>query len=386
MEGIDKINAKKTVAVVSGFVGEHFSELLKGVSEYAREHGNYIVLRVLSSQLENRTYPFTGFDGIISDSMPRDETRKLAATGLPIVDLSGEMYDDPAFISVNCDIARIGKMAAERFLQRGFRNFAYYGVSGYNDCKALGEAFAAELAKAGFGCSVMRRDFTRQKETKKAFREWIANLPRRTAILCLNDSIAQTALTACLATGRKVPDDIAVMGTLNLISLCTCMPVTLSSIDINYRRLGYTAMRILASAIEHPVKPKIRPVFLVPPLGIVERESTAAYPVDPPWLAKALSLLDNNMGAALSVADLADAAGVSQPTLQAAIRKAFGMSAAKYIMSVKMREARQLIEEGKLSIKEIAHRTGFSSQGYFCCVYRDFFGRAPSECRGSGNG
>lgn len=376
-----KINARKRVAVVCCYSGDHFSQFLMGISEYAHEHGNYIVRRVFSSGLEKTS--FTGFDGIIADAMPRDKTRKLAATGLPIVDISGEMLDDPAFISIDSDSAKVGKMAAKRFLQRGFRNFAYCGVVGQADCMKLGDAFSAEVARAGFGCSVFRRDFSRLKETEKAFRGWLAGLPQRTAMLCLNDNIAEQTMPRCLDIGRCVPEDIAIMGTLNQISICTSTPVTLSSIDLNYRRLGYSAMRLLASAIENPLKPKLRPAFLVPPLGVVERESTAVYPVDPPWLANALSMLDGNMGATLSVADLAKAAGVSQPTLQTAIRKTFGMSAAKYILSVKMREAKQLVDEGKLSIKEVASRTGFSSQGYFCCVYRDFFGRAPSECRGN---
>ena len=45
-------------------------------------------------------------------------------------------------------------------------------------------------------------------------------------------------------------------------------------------------------------------------------------------------------------ASYADVAGVSQPTLQGTIRKTFGMSANKYILSVKMREAKRLMDLG----------------------------------------
>lgn len=132
-------------------------------------------------------------------------------------------------------------------------------------------------------------------------------------------------------------------------------------------------------AIAHPVTPKQRPVFRVPPLGIVERESTAIYPVNPPWLAKALSLLDADTCQSPSVEDMAKAAGVSQPTLQSAIQDAFGMSAAKYIMTSKMRKAKRLVNEGELSVKEIAFKLGFSSPNYFSRIFREFYGRAPKR-------
>ena len=56
---------------------------------------------------------------------------------------------------------------------------------------------------------------------------------------------------------------------------------------------------------------------ILKPLGIVERESTAVYPVDPPFLAKALLLLDENMERPVSATALAKAVGVSSSTLRA---------------------------------------------------------------------
>ena len=60
---------------------------------------------------------------------------------------------------------------------------------------------------------------------------------------------------------------------------------------------------------------------ILKPLGIVERESTAVYPVDPPFLAKALLLLDENMERPVSTTALAKAVGVSSSTLRARARE-----------------------------------------------------------------
>ena len=81
---------------------------------------------------------------------------------------------------------------------------------------------------------------------------------------------------------------------------------------------------------------------------------------------------------------IAKAAGVSHTALQRAFRKAFGTTPGKYIMSVKMREAKRLLDKCRLNVKEIAKRTGFSSPQYFSHAYHDFYGHPPISDRRAG--
>jgi AraC-like DNA-binding protein len=46
---------------------------------------------------------------------------------------------------------------------------------------------------------------------------------------------------------------------------------------------------------------------------------------------------------------------------------------------MKMKEAARLLSEGRLSVKEVAARTGFNSPQYFCRSFRAYFGRSPLE-------
>ena len=372
----------KKVLVINQVAGEGSTHLRSGMIQYIRERGGVQIDFRRDDEAARlvEIFPFTDYDGIISEVFNREIALKLKDKGLPIVDLSGEMIDDSGFISADFDLVKIAELAAERFIERGFTNFAYYGLVGNQVSKDLLSAFTARLAKEGLKCNAFlfdRKDRKRYEESYRRFYEWLSSLPRKTAVLCLSDWLASDMLNRSLAIGKAVPDDIAIIGIGNDATICTSTPIPISSIDPNRRALGYAAMRIIESAITHPVMPKRRPVFRVPPLGIVERESTAIYPVNPPWLAKALSLLDANTGQPPSVEDLAKAAGVSQPTLQSAIQDAFGMSAAKYITTSKMRKAEMLVSEGKLSIKEIAFKLGFSSPSYFSRVFREFFGRTP---------
>lgn len=380
---IKNIRQMRTVAVVCG-ENDYCTELIKGISQYAHEQHNFILRHFLPRYIDEGG-SFAGCDGIISDAYTHECTIRLKETGLPIVDLSGELEDDPAFISVDIDIDKTASMAAETFLRRGFTSFAYFGFLGKRYSDHMGDAFAAALGKAGHSCIRFDADITfnvdkpARNAAKKRLKKWAAALPVHTAVYCFNDVFASVLRQSCFDLGRSIPGEIAILGACNCVFQCERPPVTLSSIDLNYHDLGYAAMRILASAIENPVKPKLRPTFRITTMKVVERESTAAYPVEPPWLAKALSLLEVNMDRPLSTADLATEAGVSQPTFQAAMRKQFGMRTGEYILSVKMREAQRLIDKGRLSMKEIAARTGFANQSYFTNVYKKYYGHPPSK-------
>ena len=273
-------------------------------------------------------------------------------------------------------------------MHRRFTNFAFCGTHGNQFYDRLGEAFSAALRNEGHDCILCDHEKMSEmaillnKVSVPAYLdEWIPTLPPRTAVFCVHDRRAALVIESCLRLGRTVPDDIAVMGRHNDITICSCSPRAITSIDQNFRLQTYTAMQLLEEMIDNPDSAKEKKSILIPPLGVVERESTNVYPVDPPWLAKALSLVDDNLDRRIALEDLAVATGISQTALQNAFRKTFGMSANKYILSVKMREAKRLVDLGGSSVKELAARTGFSTQSYFTRAYTAYYGRPPSADR-----
>ena len=388
---------KKVAFITDSFDTPSFAQrILSGIAGYMQKRRGFVLQQIPFAEIANDTLN-DRFDGIITNLCAK-HTRNLldvlGKTKLPIVDTSAEI-GAPSLIRVDIDIVREGAMAAEWFLRRGFRNFAYCGFHGtttYPFDEILENAFASTVEKAGCQCLVFNMPPVTNEDkqylhfVELAMEEWAATLPQRTAVFCIQDRRAAILAQTCLAHGRAVPDDIAIMGRLNDITTCVCAPVPITSVNSNLEGQGYAAMRILANAIRNPVEPKLRPVFRVPPLGIVERESTAVYPVDPPFLAKALMLLDETMERPLSATALAKEAGVSSTTLRAAFRKVLGTSLGKYAISVRMHEARRLMMEERFSVKEVAARTGFSSQAYFCYAYRAFYGHPPSTERGGARG
>ena len=385
---IARLKKLKTVAVISDAIRMTVRNgILMGFSQYSQSRHD-IAVRCINSLDVRKSGVLNGCDAAMVISFLPDVVEYVKATGLPTAFFGSSV--SPGVLGISTDAAQSGIIAAEWFIRRGFKNFAFCGkrgISGTNILELQEKSFSDTVTKAGFECRI----FDEAAITKNSFglqhlenlllglEKWIPTLPPRTAILCTNDNRALHVLNTCIKLGRAVPDDIAIMGRRNDVAVCSCAPVPLTSIDMNLPGVGCATLRILSSAIDKPVKPKVRPTFRVPLIGIVERDSTAVYPIDPPWLAKTLLLIDANLDLAFNMSSLAEAAGVSEKTLDRAFHKAFGTSAGKYVMSVKMREAKRLVDAGNHSVKEIAAHTGFSSANHFSRAYRNFYGHPPSK-------
>ncbi|MEL6256927.1 MAG: helix-turn-helix transcriptional regulator, partial [Bacteroidota bacterium] len=54
-----------------------------------------------------------------------------------------------------------------------------------------------------------------------------------------------------------------------------------------------------------------------------------------------------------------------------------------YIIDYRIKEARKLLEDKDLSIKEIAYRTGFTSPSYFSTIFKSKMNVSPTNYRSS---
>ena len=71
--------------------------------------------------------------------------------------------------------------------------------------------------------------------------------------------------------------------------------------------------------------------------------------------------------------------GMSRVQLHRKLKALSGKSASNYLRSVRLNKAKQMIEEQKGNISEIAYSVGFSSPQYFTRCFKEEFGIPPSE-------
>ncbi len=95
------------------------------------------------------------------------------------------------------------------------------------------------------------------------------------AVICMNDEMAFAALDFCSEIGKKVPDDVLVVGFDNLINSDTCIP-SLTTIKQNFEGQGYLAGMNLIKEINGKPADKLSVMTAIP----VMRESTRRVPYD----------------------------------------------------------------------------------------------------------
>ncbi len=81
----------------------------------------------------------------------------------------------------------------------------------------------------------------------------------------------------------------------------------------------------------------------------------------------------------MDITYLADKLCMSRSTLYRKMKALTGISMNEYIRKIKMKNAEQLLLEGKYTISEVAFRVGMSSPTYFRQCFKESFGVSPSK-------
>jgi transcriptional regulator GlxA family with amidase domain len=98
----------------------------------------------------------------------------------------------------------------------------------------------------------------------------------------------------------------------------------------------------------------------------------------------ALDFAQRNLGKALSVGDLADAAHLSPRQFSRVFQAETGRSPAKAIEQLRLEEARNMIERGRHSMATIARETGFGDRNRLRVAFVRAFGISPQSLRRDG--
>lgn len=80
-----------------------------------------------------------------------------------------------------------------------------------------------------------------------------------------------------------------------------------------------------------------------------------------------------------SLIELARQVGLNDCTLKRGFRQVFGTTAFGYLHNYRLEQAKQLLEERRLNISEIAQAIGFANRSYFAAAFRKKFGISPRE-------
>jgi len=262
------------------FTEPFFPRLLRGISTALAARDLQLVLLMPSSPTETRRtadYLTAGHvDGALLVSLHGDDPlpARIAAAGIPVVVGGWRPPQGVPASYVDVDNRGGARSAVEHLIAGGYKTIATISgpadmapgidrLAGYRDALAdAGREASADLIATG--------DFT-QEGGALAMERLLAARPDIDAVFAASDLMAAGAMSVLSASGRHVPDDVAVVGFDDSAIAMSTTP-HLTSVRQPIEEMGHEMARLLVEAVDAS-DPVLRRVILATEL--VQRASSA---------------------------------------------------------------------------------------------------------------
>jgi LacI family repressor for deo operon, udp, cdd, tsx, nupC, and nupG len=254
------------IVLVSDITNAFFPELLQGIEDQAHAMGKALLIGDTRNDNERaaaygRMLVGRRADGMIllTGTLPQIEGRRphALARRFPIVAIS-EHIDDPAVPTIGIDNVGACVDMVRYLAQMGHRRIVH--LMGPVDnilSQQRAEGFRKGLAQ--FQCDAFPECVQPSGFTIRSGREAMARVldgeARPTAVFAANDESAIGAIIEAKSRGRRVPDDISIVG-FDDIEFAQSYDPPLTTIYQPRRDMGRKAMEILGRLIADPRMPK----------------------------------------------------------------------------------------------------------------------------------
>lgn len=358
------------------------TRLCEGLLEFGKSHPQWrFSMRSSSFKYTEKWLRDHRISGVIALIDSKPVAKILDDVGIPWVHLlPGKTVSQPC---VNVDDRAIGRMGAEFFIEKGFLRCAFCGVgTGWSSLRYAG--FRDRLTESDRKCEFtdipfgLGLDWGFSSGSEKLLERWISGLERGVAVMAAHDALANRLVDLCLRRGLRIPQDIVVLGVGNHDLLCKLSPVPISSIDAAVPKVAIYGAAMLENLI-NGIEPST-PVS-VPPSGIVERSSTEMMSYGDDLVAKAVSHIRDHAFDGTTVKNLPNLFSVSRRTLFRRFKKYVGHSPAAEIRQSRLRHARGMLTNTKMSLTEIAYACGYTDLSHMDRSFRAALGASPGSLR-----
>ncbi len=257
-----------------------FSLVLRGVHAALAKEGSQVLFVILTDQQDRDRFERFArgghLDGAIFVSLhgPDPLPERLARSGMPVV-LSGRPYEAASTLPyVSTDNTGGAQLATTTLLERGCRRVV--SIAGPADMTpGLDRLEGYRRALGRHGMRPRQRDAVHGdfslESGRAAMVKLLAQVPDLDGVFVANDLMAMGALQALTAAGRRVPDDVAVVG-FDDIPLAASSQPSLTTVRQQMDVLGQEMARLLLHRIG--AEPDaVPPGSVVVPAVLVRRDT-----------------------------------------------------------------------------------------------------------------
>lgn len=364
--------------------------LLRGIYRYGQQNGVQWVVCRMPSELKGQ-YEFGRLvswavewqaDVVIGQFTPDVDLQEFRRNGI-IVMAQDYISPFPGIPNITADYRKMGEMVAERFVARGFQEFAFFGNNGMCWSDGRRDGFREYLENAGYGDHVYV--YNRQRISnlwyyrQDLLRDWLLSLPKPVGIFCCDDNQASILVEVCMILGIRIPYDVAIVGVDNDEILCNMSDPPISSINVDIERGGYEAAAMAVQMMHDPSYAGND--IVLQPLHIVTRESSNLITTKDVQVHQALTFIHSNLDHKIVVTDVLERVPTSRRLLEQRFFKATGKTIYQYISEQRIEYFARLLLETDEPIGNLAARMDEPDPKSLSRRFKELKGCTPSVYR-----
>lgn len=355
----------------------------KGVAEFAAKHNWHLNCEMAITGMPPKNWKGDGILTLLADN--EEVVNFVVNSEVPFVDISS-LRNDISAPRVSADNAAIGTLAAEYYIDKGFRHFAFFSIASDRVAQMRRNAFFETASRRALSCSDWTMDASGAEsvDLHQHLIEAIRGSEQPLALFASRDVEASFVLNACLEAGVSVPDQVAILGVDNNELITNAVQVPISSVNHNVEALGYAGAELLHEIIchGHSSADTGYDTRLIPPSGITSRRSTDCFAVDNPLVKKALIHINAHFHLPnFSVLKTAELCAVSRRHLDELFKQEVGHSMHAELTDIRLRSAKIAITMTDKTIERISGECGFTRVQYFNKCFKSTFGISPLQYR-----
>ncbi len=377
------------IILLLDFAEEYSKSLLKGISKYSAEHGPWTYCRMPLYYRETigiegilEWAKDWGADGIIGQLYNDMDIQKILDSKIPIIaqDFKERFKELP---NITGSYREAGLMGASYFLQKGFKNFAFYGFNDIVWSRERAEGYEEKIKSVGFKVHYFEHRKSRSTDLwyfkSNSLSKWLLSLPKPIALMTCDDNQGLHITEACKQNKIRIPEEVSVLGVDNDEMLCELSGPPLSSIGLDIEKGGYDTAKLM----EHMIKNGHDDHYdiFVKPTQIITRQSTDIYATNDNYIASTLKYIHKNIEKNLQVDEVVKQVPLSRRTLEKRFLHITGYPIYKYIFNLRIEKFTQKLLETDQTIFEIAMDLGLNDSKNIARQFKQVKGCNPIEYR-----
>jgi LacI family transcriptional regulator len=211
------------------------------------------------------------------------------------------------------------------------------------------------------------------------FPTWVRKLQKPIGVFASSDILGLQFLAICKKLNIIVPKEAAILGVGNDDLLCRIANPPLTSIALPTQRIGFDGAKVLALLMDGKTLPQ--KTILIPPAGVIPRQSSALLSILDADIAAAMSYIALHAKDHLRVIDVLRNIHVSRASLDQRFMKVLGRTPASEIRRAQLDLAKTVLSETQEQMPQVAVAAGFLNAKQLTATFHHEVGITPTAYR-----